>query len=205
VAAVIPVDETAPPELTAWLQTQASFEEAWRSCESADWLYWLARARVGDDEEQRRRLVVAVAWAMRRSDAWTGVRDSELHIAGLWGVRSFDDDPDPTSFTPTMIGLAAGAVAAAAVMVWLKVYRHVSLRSEQHETYGMPALLIVSALVRLTFRPLLLWRWRWRIRHYSFARAEKELFPRFAGVVARTSERRQRDLLDSMRRGMKWD
>lgn len=201
--ATIPVDETAPPELEAWLQTQASFEAAWRTCERADWLYWLARARAGDDEEQRRRLVVSVAWAMRRSDARTGVRESELHVAGLWGVRSFDDDPDPTGFTPTMIGLAAGAVAAAAVTVWLKVYRHVSLRSEQHETYSVPALLIVSALVRLALRPLLLWRWR--IRHYSFARAEKKLFPRFAGVVARTSERRQRDLLDSMRRGMEWD
>jgi hypothetical protein len=202
---LIAVDETAPSELEAWLQTQASFEEAWRMCERADWLYWLALARVGNDEEQRRRLVDSVAWAMRRSDARTGVRKSELQIASLWGVRSFDDDPDPTGFTSTMVGLAAGGVAAAAVSTWLKVYRHVSLRSEQHETYGMPALLIVAALVRLALRPLLLWRWRWRIRHYSFARAEKRLFSRFAGVVARTSESRQRDLVDSMRRGMKWD
>lgn len=191
----------APPELRGWLQTQPSLEQAWATCDRADWLFWLARRRPVD-ELQQRRLVGAAALAIRLSDA-PPVSSRELRRAIAWSSRDFSD-PDPTGFRATILGLVIAGTIGIAVELWLVFRRENPIHGMRRELYSVPTFLVLAVLIRLVARPMLARRWASDVRGYSFAQAEKAVFPSLGDAVARADREARASMADTFRKRMAW-
>ena len=192
---------SAPPDIKAWLQTQASLASAWSTCERADWLFWLARRRA-TDERQRRNLVGAATVAILMSDAPT-VRSGELLVADAWSRTDLDDN-DPTGYRATIIALCLAGAVGIAIESWLYFRHDNPIRGPGREIYSVPPFLALTVIIRLIARPWLKRRWASRVRRYSFERAEKNVFPLLAEAVERTGERRRAELARLFRERMAW-
>jgi hypothetical protein len=191
--------DAAPPDLKSWLQTQSSFDVAWAACDRADWLFWLAQPRVVDDQ-QRRRLVAAVASALRTSDH-PGVSRRRIIMASAWTANNFRDQ-DPTGFAATIIAVAVAAAVGIAIDLWLYLRHDNPIRGMQREVYSMPVFLVLAFVGRIVARPLLKRRWESALRGYSFERAESDLFPRLPDAVERSSKPIRRLMADVFRKRM---
>jgi hypothetical protein len=147
-------DGSAATALADWAASQPSLKSAWRACDRADWLFWIA-ARVARDERERKHVAVAGAYIVRR------VRVRRLppliptngDIAVLWGSSVLRADS-----VELLNPLVSFAFAAPPALVML-VATAVTLRSVGNLAWSVA--LAMFAAVWIAVAAAIQW---WRVR-----------------------------------------